>query len=158
MPTRRSGVLIGTVAVMLVGAVAGCTSGPSQPTSPTGRPNVRASAPAGPRPTQDPPLSVSRTGISLGSVYDGGFQVHEGVVYLFAESRTLAAVEVATGKHLWSRPLAGDPPETDDGGVAAPVITALRGKPAVVVSYLVSVPASGTRRARDVARVAAFGA
>jgi outer membrane protein assembly factor BamB len=146
---------VGALACALVVVATGCTAGSGASDHPRQRGGEGSAAT---RPAQDPPTRFAERAIDLGAVYSDAYEAHGDVVYKFAAANELSAVELATGKTLWSRSLepAARPPA--NAGVPDPVIVEAGGELAVTVVYLVTAPDSATGRARAVARVAAVAA
>lgn len=137
--------LAGALALIFV---AGCTGGSGDGDRRRG----------GPRPVQDPPTGFAEKSIDLGAVYSGAYEVHGDVVYKFTAADELSAVELATGKTLWSSPLSPAAAPPAHAGVPDPVIADIGGEPAVTVAYLVTAADGTTGHDRTVARVAAVAA
>jgi outer membrane protein assembly factor BamB len=155
MLDRRSAGIGALACALAAVAVAGCTGGSG------GSDHARQRGGAGsadPRPAQDPPTSFTESAIDLGAVYSNAYEAHGHVVYKFATASELSAVELATGRMLWSRSLepAARPPA--NAGVPDPVVAEAGGELAVTVAYLVTTPDTATGRERAVARVAAVAA
>jgi outer membrane protein assembly factor BamB len=133
-------------ALLTVLALAGCSSPDPTPTTPS--PAPASSAPA--RQSFDPPVRFGPTGVPLG-------QARAQDVLLYAQTAFVAGETATTVTDLLTgRPVATltptHPPVQRPGGLGKPAghtphLVQRGGKPAVVVPYAVTVPASGTTAA-----------
>ncbi|ROP21233.1 PQQ-binding-like beta-propeller repeat protein [Couchioplanes caeruleus] len=133
-------------ALLTVLAVAGCTSDPAPPPAP----GPTSSAPA--RPTFDPPTRFGPTAIKLGPARASDVLLYAGMAYAAGESST-TVTDVLTGRRLPAL-TPQHPPVQRPGGLGEPVghiplLVQRDGRPAVVIAYAVSTPASGTTTAKQ---------
>ncbi len=148
MPDRRltAGALLAVAAL-----AAGCTSGPAPaPTPPTPAPASSAAAPT--RQSFDPPVRFGPTGLPLGEGRAQDVLLYAHTAFVAGETGT-TVTDLLTGQAAAT--LAPTrPPVPRSGGLGRPAghtphLVQRGGKPAVVVPYAVSAPASGTTAAKQ---------